>query len=136
MLKKLIVCVSLIVLSQILHAESRAYYLGTLNLAGLVPTDLPEPGTQLGYQTTSQALTTVDQPIGYIPRKFRPAIDQMLEQGLELRIEVSHLFANPLPGKFVSVEIWVTTQNEEKIRPLIYSIPVLEPPPLTAMNDE
>lgn len=136
MLKKLIVCLALLTVAQSLYAEPREYFVGTLNLAGLVPRELAEPGTVLSYQNLEQSLTTWDQQsIGYIPRKFRDPLNTMLQAGLDLRFEIVHVFADPLPGKFISVEVWVRTEHREKIQPLIYSIPALERPPLTAIND-
>jgi len=136
MLKKILVGLALLTVVQSLYAEPREYFVGTLNLAGLVPIELPEPGTLLRYQNLEQALTTWNQQtIGYIPRKFRDPLNTMLQVGLELRFEVGHVFADPLPGKFISIEVWVRTEHPEKIQPLIYSIPALERPPLTAIND-
>ena len=119
-----------------LQAELRHYFLGVIQLAGMEPDHLAHPGTSLQFEHIEKALLAPNQSEqGYIPRKFREPIQQMHQNGLEVQFEVRHLYENPLPGKFMNVEVWVTTDQPEKLIPLIFSIPAIEDHPLTVRND-
>ncbi|MDF3128209.1 hypothetical protein P0Y35_03260 [Kiritimatiellaeota bacterium B1221] len=117
-------------------AETQMVYLGRIDLAGMVPDVLPACGSSLHFQSCSLPLTAeTEQKTGYIPGRFREAIEAMRSKGLELQFEVDHVYASPLPGKFLSVEVWVYTSEITDISPLVYSIPVIRASELSAMTE-
>ncbi|WFB34900.1 hypothetical protein P3T73_12090 [Kiritimatiellota bacterium B12222] len=100
-------------------------YLGKMDLAGMVPISFPKQGTELIFESVELPLTDLQAvPAGFIPGRFREAIVEMQKKGLQLQFEVDHHYESPLPGKFLSVEVWVQTHDLDLIRPLIYSIPI------------
>ncbi len=118
------------------NADTQLVYLGRIDLAGMVPPALPECGTSLKFESTDLPLTSAaEQKAGYIPGRFRQAILEMQEKGLELQFKVDHVYASPLPGKFLSVEVWVYTSKMTDISPLVYSIPVITVSELSAMTE-
>ncbi len=118
-------------------AETCQYFIGSIPLAGMVPAQLPAVGTPLTCVQVEQALVDQDgQVVGFIPARFREPIRLMLERNLSLQFEVTERDTAPQPGKFMTVELWVTTDRPQDLQPLIYALPVEErPPPLLAIED-
>lgn len=118
-------------------AETCQYFIGIIPLAGMVPAQLPAVGTPLTCLQVEQALVDQDgQALGFIPARFREPIRLMLERNLQLQFEVTEVYSAPQPGKFITVELWVTTDRPGDLQPLIYALPVDElPPPLLAIED-
>lgn len=117
-------------------AEMRQYFLGTFQLAGMVPAKLPALGSRLSCQHTEQSLLDRSQvPAGFIPARFRGPIQGMLDRGLPLQFEVVALSPAPQPGYFLTVELWVITDRPEDLQPLIYALPVEVPATLLAADE-
>ena len=117
------ICI-LLLCSGALFAESHQVYVGLIHLAGLVPEVLPSPGTSLQIESPDQALKDKElTPIGFIPVYFREAITQMRERGVKVVFTVEHCYENPLPGKYISVEVWAFASDSKDIVPLIYTLP-------------
>jgi hypothetical protein len=117
-------------------AETSQYFIGSIPLAGMVPPQFPSVGTALTCQQVEQALVDQDgQVVGFIPARFREPIRRMLERNLPLQFEVTEVYTAPQPGKFITVELWVTTDRPGDLQPLIYALPVEDPSPLLAIED-
>lgn len=119
------------------HATETAHYcLGRIHLAGMVPEKLPVEGSPLHLHSLVQPLLNSEgEPVGYIPSRYLTAVQSMRASGLQLQLEVEHVYRDPLPGKYISVEVWVTTDRPELLRPLLYNIPALPDDALTASRD-
>ena len=126
----------LLAFSTLGFAETYLVYLGRIDLAGMVPRPLPECGTYLKFQSAELPLINhSEQKVGYIPGRFRQAIEEMQAKGLEFQFEVDHVYDAPLPGKYLSVEVWVYTSDMKDLSPLFYCIPVIDPSELSAMTE-
>lgn len=101
--------------------------LGRLDPAGMPPVDLPREGESLVIESTEQPLRNASaQPAGYIPAVFRGQIHTMLQRGVRLRFDVVHRYHTPLPGRFISVEVWADTDDVTLLVPLMYKIELPE----------
>jgi hypothetical protein len=100
-------------------------FVGHVDLAGLVPAQRPGRGTRLLLTDPEHPLRDRNEsPIGYIPTLFRRPIEQMRADGVDLYLEVDHLYHTPRPGKFIRVTLWARTHDLSRIRPLIYRLPL------------
>jgi hypothetical protein len=99
------------------------YFLGRIHLAGLVPNQPPPMGSELKLTTPEQPLRGPDSlSVGFIPAVYRGQIASMLSRNVRLYFQVEHLYQNPRPGKFVSVEVWAETPDPGRLVPLIYPV--------------
>ncbi|MGA0333684.1 MAG: hypothetical protein ACO3N7_08155 [Kiritimatiellia bacterium] len=119
------ICLLLSVSGTMLPGEMARYSLGRIDLAGMVPGQMPAPGSSLILENPElPVLADPSGAVGFIPTRYREALRRMQAAGLQLELEVLHSYAAPLPGKFLMVEIWVTTEKVEALHPLIYAVPV------------
>lgn len=120
-----IILILVILCSLPLSAEIRRVYVGSVDLAGLVPDPLPDVGHQLVLPDPVQpAVDRTGRPIGYFPVLFRSAVTAMQAQGVRIHLEVDHAYVHPRPGKFLRVLVWAETSDLSLIEPLQYDFPI------------
>jgi hypothetical protein len=112
------------------------YFMGRIHLAGLVPDQPPPVGIELTLTSPEQPLThSKEQPAGFIPAVYRDQINRMLTPDIRLYFRVEHLYLHPLPGKFMSVEVWAETTDPGQLVPLIYPTHLDREPELALRYD-
>jgi len=96
------------------------FYMGRIDLAGLVPDSLPSRGAELPLHSVEKSVTGPGgKPVGFVPVRFRESLNLMVKNGVTLVLRVEKIHSEPQPGRFLTVSVWAYTTSMEPLRPLI-----------------